>query len=139
MRPRSPALAPFISSMGYLEGRFAHRRERVLPTGTMQLLVNLDRDALHSAPDGLPPARTGGAALQGPHTRSAVVDTTDQRAVLWVDCSAPRSAWPPSDLPGYAASSVSSLSRRVRPPRRPGAAATGRVSPPSAATTTRRT
>jgi AraC-like DNA-binding protein len=85
MRPRSPALAPFISSMGYLEGRFPHGRERVLPTGTAQLLVNLDRDALHSAPDGLPPTRTGGAALQGPHARSAVVDTADQRAILWVD------------------------------------------------------
>ncbi|MEV1330395.1 helix-turn-helix domain-containing protein [Micromonospora costi] len=83
-RPRSPALAPFISSMGYLEGTFPHRRERVLPTGTAQLLVNLGRDALHSAPDGLPPTRTGGAALQGPRTRSAVADTADQRAILWV-------------------------------------------------------
>ncbi len=62
MRPRSPALAPFVASMGYLEGRFPHGRERVLPTGTVQLLVNLDRDALHCAPDGLPPVRTGGAA-----------------------------------------------------------------------------
>jgi AraC-like DNA-binding protein len=85
MRPRSPALAPFISSIGYLEGRFPHGRERVLPTGTAQLLVNLDRDALHSAPDGLPPVRTGGAALQGPHTRSAVAETADQRAILWVE------------------------------------------------------
>jgi len=78
------ALAPFVASMGYLEGRFPHGRERVLPTGTVQLLVNLDRDALHSAPDGLPPIRTGGAALQGPSARPAVVDTADQRAILWV-------------------------------------------------------
>jgi AraC-like DNA-binding protein len=84
MRPRSPALAPFVASMGYLEGRFPHGRERVLPTGTVQLLVNLDRDALHSAPDGLPPIRTGGAALQGPSARSAVVETADQRAIVWV-------------------------------------------------------
>jgi AraC-like DNA-binding protein len=80
-----PALAPFVASMGYLEGRFPHGRERVLPTGTVQLLVNLDRDALHCAPDGLPPVRTGGAALLGPSTRSAVVDTADQRAILWVE------------------------------------------------------
>ncbi|MGN9906541.1 helix-turn-helix domain-containing protein [Phytohabitans sp. LJ34] len=79
-----PALAPFIASMGYLEGRFPHGRERVLPTGTVQLLVNLDRDALHSAPDGLPPVRTGGAALQGATARPAVVDTADQRAIVWV-------------------------------------------------------
>jgi AraC-like DNA-binding protein len=79
-----PALAPHIASMGYLEGRFPHGRERVLPTGTVQLLFNLDRDVLHSAPDGLPPIRTGGAALQGPSARPAVVDTADQRAILWV-------------------------------------------------------
>ncbi|MFC0527764.1 helix-turn-helix domain-containing protein [Phytohabitans kaempferiae] len=85
LRPRSPALAPFISSMGYLEGEFPHGRERVLPSGTVQLLVNLDRDALHSAPDGLPPIRTGGAALQGPSARPALVDTADQRAILWVE------------------------------------------------------
>lgn len=84
MRPRSPALAPFVASMGYLEGRFPHGRERVLPTGTAQLLVNLDRDALYSAADGLPPIRTGGAALQGPSARPAVVDTADQRAIVWV-------------------------------------------------------
>jgi AraC-like DNA-binding protein len=84
MRPRSPALAPFIASMGYLEGRFAHGLERALPTGTVQLLVNLDRDALYSAPEGLAPVRTGGAALQGPSTRPAVVDTADQRAIVWV-------------------------------------------------------
>ncbi len=85
MFPRSPALAPFISSMGYLEGQLPHGRERVLPTGTAQLLVNLDRDVLRAAPDGLAPTRTGGAALQGPHTRSVLVDTADQRAILWVD------------------------------------------------------
>jgi AraC-like DNA-binding protein len=84
MRPISPALAPFIASMGYLEGRFPHGHERALPTGTVQLLVNLDRDALYSAPDGLPPVHTGGAALQGPSTRPAVVDTADQRAIVWV-------------------------------------------------------
>lgn len=84
LRPRSPALAPFISSMGYLEGTFPHRRERVLPTGTAQLLVNLDEDVLSSAPDGLAPTRTSGAALQGPDSRSAVTDTAHQRAVLWV-------------------------------------------------------
>lgn len=80
-----PALAPYVASMGYLQGRFPHGRERVLPTGTAQLLVNLDRDALHSAPDGLPPIHTGGAALQGPTARPAVVDTADQRSILWVE------------------------------------------------------
>jgi AraC-like DNA-binding protein len=84
VRPLSPALAPFVASIGYLEGRFPHGRERVLPTGTAQLLVNLDRDALHFAPHGLPLVRVGGAALQAPNTRPAVVDTADQRAIVWV-------------------------------------------------------
>lgn len=43
-----PSLAPFISSIWYFEGTFAHQRERIVPNGEMQLLVNLDADELRS-------------------------------------------------------------------------------------------
>jgi len=85
VRPRSPALAPFVSSLGYFEGQFPHVRERALPTGTMQLLVNLDADVFHSYDaSGSGGQCTVGAALQGPSSRPAVIDPAEQRAVLWV-------------------------------------------------------
>ena len=83
VRPPAPALAPFVSAIGYFEGRLAHRRERVLPTGGIQLLVNLDADALFGDIGGVP-HHTHGAALQGPYSRPAVVDPAHQRAIIWV-------------------------------------------------------
>ncbi len=84
VRPSVPALAPFVSSIGYLEGRFAHARERALPTGGVQLLVNLDADAFHSyGLDGSVQA-THGASVQGPSSLPAVIDPAEQRSVLWV-------------------------------------------------------
>lgn len=78
-----PALAPFISSMGYFEGQPSHARERVLPTGGIQLLVNLDADALYADIGGVP-QHTHGAALQGPYGGPAAVDPAHQRAIIWV-------------------------------------------------------
>jgi AraC-like DNA-binding protein len=85
MYPRSPALAPFVSSMGYLEGRFAHARELSLPTGTAQLLVNLDADALHAYPvNGGVTQSAPGAALLGAHGGPSLIDPAEQRAIAWV-------------------------------------------------------
>ncbi|MCW6010321.1 hypothetical protein K1W54_38100, partial [Micromonospora sp. CPCC 205371] len=81
----SPALAPFVSSIGYLEGRFAHARELSLPTGTAQLLVNLDADALHEYPiDGGVTQSAPGAALLGAHGGPSLIDPAEQRAIAWV-------------------------------------------------------
>jgi AraC-like DNA-binding protein len=85
VRPSSPALSPFVSSLGYLEGSFAHTRERALPSGTMQLLINLHRDEFCSYDaDGRTTQRTGGAVLQGPYSQPTLIDPADQRAVVWV-------------------------------------------------------
>jgi AraC-like DNA-binding protein len=84
----APALAPFVASIGYSEGHLPHARELAMPTGTVQLLVNLHRDELHSYP--APGAgQTGtqctpGATLQGPFTRPAMIDTAEQQQIIWV-------------------------------------------------------
>jgi AraC-like DNA-binding protein len=84
----APALAPFVASIGYGEGRLRHGKELAMPTGSVQLLVNLDRDELHSYPAlGAEPIEmqcTGGAALQGPFSNPAIIDTADQRRIIWV-------------------------------------------------------
>ena len=83
LRPSSPALAPFVSALGVFVGAFPHRREIALPTGGMQLLVNLDADRLHMLRDGRSQDVLG-AALQGPSDRPVAIDPAEQRAIVWV-------------------------------------------------------
>jgi AraC-like DNA-binding protein len=81
----SPSLAPFVASIGYAESSLTAGRELALPTGTPQLLVNLDRDELRTYPiGGGPPTVTRGAAMHGPHDRPSLIDPADQRRIVWV-------------------------------------------------------
>ena len=78
-----PALAPFVTSIGYQQADFPHAGERAVPTGGMQLLVNLRDDHLHTYDDG-GVQRCSGAAVQGAWAGPSVIDPAEQRAVLWV-------------------------------------------------------
>ncbi len=87
--PPPPELAPFVAHLWHFEapaGGIAHARERVLPTGTMQLLVNLHEDELRSYHgDGYAQVRrTRGATLGGVHAGHFAIDTAEQRAILGV-------------------------------------------------------
>jgi AraC-like DNA-binding protein len=85
VRVPGAALAPFVSAIGYLESRFGHARELSLPSGTVQVLVNLDRDEMRTYPlDGGPPVLSSGAAVQGPYARPVIIDPADQRRIMWV-------------------------------------------------------
>ena len=100
MRPTAPALAPFVESFWYFAGRLPPGRERVLPSGEVQLLVNLHSDELRTyAGDGRV-HRVGGAALQGAYRGPVVIDTAQQRAIVGVGFRAggayPFFAVPPS-------------------------------------------
>ncbi|MQA05563.1 MAG: helix-turn-helix domain-containing protein [Streptosporangiales bacterium] len=81
--PVHPALRPFVASIGYYEGTFGHTRERVLPTGSQQLMVNLTDDVMGTwRPDG--PRQIGGAGLVGTATGPVDVDPGHQRQTLFV-------------------------------------------------------
>jgi len=86
LRPSSPALAPFVESLWHFTGELPHARERILPTGTMQLLVNLYEDELRTyAADGRGSAeRIRGAAFCGAYARPFAIDTLEQRHVIGV-------------------------------------------------------
>jgi AraC-like DNA-binding protein len=77
-------LAPFVECLWHFAGELPHARERILPTGTMQLLVNLDADELRTYHgDGLATMhRLRGTAISGAHARPFAVDTAEQRAVV---------------------------------------------------------
>ncbi len=84
-RPR-PALAPFVESLWLYQGEHAHALERVLPTPFVQLLVNLDGDALRSfcGPAFGREERIGGAGLVGLRDGAAAIETAQQRRMAGV-------------------------------------------------------
>lgn len=77
------ALEPFVGSIAYYENTFTHSRERVLPTGRAQLLVNLrdDRLSVHECGGE---RQVGGIGLSGVWPAPTLVDPADQAAVICV-------------------------------------------------------
>lgn len=86
-RPPRPEFAPLIESLGYFDGVFAHRRERVLPSGNSQLLINLAVDRLETYTDDgqVLHDSTAGAALSGVRGSSTVIDGGGRCALLIVN------------------------------------------------------
>ncbi|WP_237078147.1 DUF6597 domain-containing transcriptional factor [Myxococcus xanthus] len=88
-----------MESLWTYDGQFAHGFERVLPSGRMQLLVNLHEDAFRDYRlDGRLAHKTRGVAIQGAHTAPRVVDTACQRSICGVSF-APASASPFLGMP----------------------------------------
>jgi len=85
-RPASPALAPFVMRLQYIEGDADGGRERILPNGRVHLMVNLHEDEFrtyHGA--GGVVRRTRGAVLEGASSRARVIDTNLARSLIAVD------------------------------------------------------
>ena len=64
--------------------RAPHRFDRVLPSASSQLIINLAQDETRVYDDALQPRRFAGAAFDAPSHRSFVIDTAEQVAVLGV-------------------------------------------------------
>jgi AraC-like DNA-binding protein len=86
-RHPSHALSPFIESLMYFEGELPTSRERVLPSGMSQLLINLVEDRLETyAENGIDLLdSTSGAALSGVRDSSTVIDAGGRCALLIVN------------------------------------------------------
>jgi AraC-like DNA-binding protein len=87
VRRPTGALQPFVDSIWYFESAsFAHQRERILPTGSMQLLVNLEEDELRTyhGPGYAEVERLPGAALSGAYRGHFAIDTAEQRSIAGV-------------------------------------------------------
>jgi AraC-like DNA-binding protein len=103
-RPPSPPLRPFVERLWYFEDELAHSRERSLPSGSIQLLVNLHEDALRWYEAGLPAVHSiSGAGVCGPFSRPIEIDTAEQRAIVGVSFR-PGGASPFFTAPAYAMS-----------------------------------
>jgi AraC-like DNA-binding protein len=102
-RPPCPALAPFVHSFWHFESAFAPGRERILPSGKMQLLVNLEEDQVRSwHGEGFATlARSSGAVLSGAGSRCFAIDTAEQRAIVGISFH-PGGAAPFFSIPAHA-------------------------------------
>ena len=83
-----PPLSDFVRMLWYYEGYPAvHAKERILPTGTVEIIINLKEDAtrLYDKRDTKKCLRYRGVALSGILTEYAVIDTDEQMHVMGVN------------------------------------------------------
>ena len=79
-------LLPWVSKLWYCQAPgLTHSRERVLPNGWIQIIVNLHRDSLTDCrEDGSACGRMPGAIVVGARTRYEVIDTSDLEELVGI-------------------------------------------------------
>ncbi|GIF52200.1 hypothetical protein Afe04nite_67390 [Asanoa ferruginea] len=80
----SPRLAPFVASLGWYEADLPDGREMAIPTGTAQLVVNLDRDELSWHDTAGRRHTRAGAGFCPPRSAALEIDTAQQRRSICV-------------------------------------------------------
>jgi AraC-like DNA-binding protein len=87
VKPTSPLLAASVKSLHYLETEMPFMLERIVPNGQAHLMINLAEEEFR-AYDPIHVERVkrhSGAVLAGPHARSTVIDTREQRWLVAVE------------------------------------------------------
>jgi AraC-like DNA-binding protein len=82
-----PPLSDFVDMFWSYEGNDPpHSRERVIPTGKMQVIVNLREDVLrvYDRQDHRRFQSLGGSLISGTHSRFVVIDTASQASTVGV-------------------------------------------------------
>lgn len=82
----NPLLRSRVRTLWYCRAHHApHRRERVLPNGCMQIILNLSRNYLTDCgEDGTASRRLPGAIVAGTRARFGVVDTADMEEIAGI-------------------------------------------------------
>ena len=96
-----PPLGHFVELLWLYEGfRPAHPRERLLPTGTLEMVIDLraDRILTYGRRDVNRPFTLSGSVVCGAHSEFFVIDTASQDAVMGVHFR-PGGAYPFLKLP----------------------------------------
>ncbi|HEV3165210.1 MAG TPA: helix-turn-helix domain-containing protein [Isosphaeraceae bacterium] len=82
-----PPLSEFVELFWFYEGYTQpHAKERILPTGTTELVINLQDDLIrvYEREDTDRFRSYGGAVVCGPHSEFFVIDTAEQAKVIGV-------------------------------------------------------
>lgn len=95
-----PPLDDFVALFWYYEGYvMPHSKERLLPTGTTELVINLREDRIRTYDGGATAMRSfGGAVVCGAHSEPFVIDTSQEESVIGVHFK-PGGAFPFFELP----------------------------------------
>lgn len=84
-REPGPALRPWVRMLWYAQGLgFTHRRERILPTGCAQVIVNLARDYILDCPEGKAEKHMPPALIVGQRSVYEIVDPSDMADLIGV-------------------------------------------------------
>jgi AraC-like DNA-binding protein len=86
-RVPGPPLSQFVNLLWLYEGYTqSHAKERVLPSGEMQIVINLleDRSSVYDREDTNRIQTFRGALLSGAHARYQVIGTAQQRSIIGV-------------------------------------------------------
>jgi len=80
-----PPLDELIENFWCLSDAPAHRREEIVPSGTLELVLNLQEDAFHiyGGTSGAA-TRFGGAIVSGAYPRPFVIDTRAHASIVGV-------------------------------------------------------
>jgi AraC-like DNA-binding protein len=90
--PPAPALAAHVAELWSLADTPPHGAERILPAGTLELVINLDDDELRIY-DGPSVRRYPGALVSGAYHAPFGIDTREHASVIGVHFR-PGGAWP---------------------------------------------
>jgi AraC-like DNA-binding protein len=84
-QPGSP-LDGFVENLWSLSDAPPHARERILPSGTLELVINLHEDEfrIYDTADSLAPKRLRGAIVSGTYRGPFVIDTEEHASVIGV-------------------------------------------------------
>lgn len=84
-RSPAPSLTPFVRTLWYCRAAsFHHKRERMLPTGCVQLILNLARDYLLDCSEGQPDRRSAPSLVVGARSVYEIVDTSDMTDLIGI-------------------------------------------------------
>ncbi len=102
-RRPGPPLADYVANMWAMRDMPAHPTERIVPSGSLELVVNLDKDAVRIYdPRHTAWQQYSGTVVSGAYRRFFVIDTRDHASIVGVHFR-PGGAWavlgvPPGEL-----------------------------------------
>ena len=81
-----PPLDEYVDRFWFFSDTPPHPRERILPSGTAQLVINLTDDEIriYDAPDAARPRRYAGAAVSGPYSNCFLIDPLVHASIIGV-------------------------------------------------------
>ncbi|WP_394834934.1 helix-turn-helix domain-containing protein [Pendulispora rubella] len=82
----SPPLCEFVANLWLLSDAPPHQRERIVPSGTLELVINLQDDEIriYDRVPGNPCARYSGMLVSGAYGRFFVIDTAEHALMMGV-------------------------------------------------------